>query len=188
METPPTIPATLLAPGRVVLARKVEHRGMVEGRVWVEAYLPFDPDAFAEFAAKAAELGTGAAGWQAAAKAFPDLAAKAMTPIDSHGEAMLAADLQALADGFLVESRKVDAYHDNQARAGVDVVGSFINGPEIESPKFWPGAWVVVLRLAPDSPEFQAVEKGELGAVSFQAMVRKFPIVPRVAPPLKVGA
>ncbi len=190
MTTPaPTDPATLLAPGRVVLARKVTNaRGMVEGRVWVEAYLPFNPEAFAAFAAKAAELGTGAAGWKAAAVADPELATKALTPIDAHGEAMLADDLEALADGFLVESRKIDAYHDQQVRPGVQVVGSFLNTAEVASPKFWPGAWVVVLRIAPDAPEFLAVEKGELNAVSFQAMVRKFPIAPRISPLSSVGA
>lgn len=189
MPTPSPTAATTLAPGRVVMARKVQNgRGMTEGRVWVEAYLPFNPEAFASFAAKAAELGTGIEGWKAAAAAEPELASKALTPIDSQGEAMLPADLELLADGFLVESRKVDAYHDMQARPGVQVVGSFLNTPEVASPKFWPGAWVVVLRIAPDAPEFQAVEKGELNAVSFMAMVRKFPIAPKVSPLSSVGA
>lgn len=189
MTTAHTSAVQPLAPGRVVMARKVTNgRGMVEGRVWVEAYLPFNPEAFAAFAAKAAELGTGLAGWKAAAAADPELATKALTPIDAHGEAMLAGDLEALADGFLVESRKMDAYHDQRVRPGVDLVGSFLNTPEVASPKFWPGAWVVIFRVAPDAPEFAAVEKGELNAVSFQAMVRKFPIVPKVSPLTSVGA
>lgn len=166
--------------GRVVKAETVTRAGMTEGRVWVEAYLPFDPEAFAAFTRKALELGGDEAAYQAAATADPELARKALTPIDSHGEAMLAEDLAELADRFLVESRKVDVMHDEQARAGVAVVGSFVNGPEIASPAFWPGAWVVVLKVEPWTPEFQAIQKGELNAVSFQAVVHKVPIV--VAP------
>lgn len=165
---------------RVVKAETVTRDGMEQGRVWVEAYLPFDPGAFAAFTRKALELGGGAEGYRAAMAAAPELARKALEPIDSHGEAMLAEDLEALADAFLVESRKVDVQHDEQARAGVSVVGSFLNGPEVGSPNFYPGAWVVVLKVEPWTPEFKAIKAGTLNAVSFQAVVHKIPIV--VAP------
>lgn len=156
---------------------------MEEGRIWVEAYLPFDPPSFSAFTALAVKLGGGAEGFTAAAAQDPELASKALTPIDAHGEAMLPADLRALADGFMVESRKIDVNHDEQARAGVHVVGAFVNGPEIESPHYWPGAWVVELKAAPWTPEYLAIKAGTLNAVSFQAIVKKVPIMVAAVPP-----
>lgn len=167
--------------GRAVKAEIVGRPGMEAGRIWVEAYLPFDVDAFADFTRKALELGGGAAGYGKAAAADPELARKALEPIDAHGEAMLPADLEQLADAFLVESRKIDVMHDEQARAGLHVVGSFLNTSEIASPHFAEGAWVVVLKVEPWTPEFQAVKAGTLNAVSFQAIVKKIPII--VTPP-----
>lgn len=166
--------------GRVVKAEVSGRPGMEQGRIWVEAYLPFDPQAFADFTRKALELGGGPDGYRAAATADPAMARKALDPIDSHGEAMLAQDLEALADGFLVESRKIDVNHDEQARAGVAVVGSFLNTPEVASPNYFPGAWVVVIKVESWTPEFKAIKSGALNAVSFQAIVHKIPIV--VAP------
>lgn len=175
--------ATAAHPGRVVKAVTSGRPGMEEGRIWVEAYLPFDPAAFQAFTRKALELGGGAAGYRAAALVDPELARRALEPIDAHGEAMLPADLEALADRFLVQSRRVDVQHDEVARAGVHVVGSFVNGPEIASPNFWPGAWIVVLKVESWTPEFQAIKAGTLNAVSFQAYVRKVPIVVTPQPP-----
>lgn len=145
---------------------------MTEGLVWVEAYLPFDPESFAAFAAKARELGSAVA----AATADPALAAKALDPIDAHGEAMLLEDLALLAHTFLVESRKIDVMHDEAARSSVRVVESFVNTPEVASPNYYPGAWVVVLKIDPGSPEWAEVEKGAIDAVSFQAFVKKVPV------------
>lgn len=144
---------------------------MERGRVWVEAYLPFDPEAYRAFARLAATLGPGVDGYRLAAEQDPDLASRALTPIDSHGEAMLAEDLEQLADAFMLQSRRIDVQHDNETRKTAHVVGSFVNTPEIGSPNFWPGAWVVVLAIDPGSPEFEQIKAGQLNAVSFQAIV-----------------
>lgn len=187
MPDAPTSPAALPAPGphagRVVKAVTSGRPGMEEGRIWVEAYLPFDPGAFEAFTRKALELGGGAAGYRAAALVDPELARRALEPIDAHGEAMLAEDLEALADRFLVQSRRVDVQHDEHARAGVHVVGSFVNGPEIASPNFYAGAWVVVIKVESWTPEFAQIKAGKLNAVSFQAVVNKVPIVVTPNPP-----
>lgn len=181
-QTPPTtedVQAPRLA--RVVKATTIERDGLERGRIWVEAYLPFDAAAFAEFTRLAVQLGAGGpANYRAAAASDPALARRALDPIDSHGEAMLPADLEALADRFIRESRKIDVQHDESARQGVHLVGSFVNGPEIASPHYFPGAWVTVLDVEPWTPEFQAIKAGTLNAVSFQAYVRKVPIVPLV--------
>ena len=148
-------------------------RGMVEGLIYVEAYLPFDPVAFAEFA----ELVAKAGGVEVAAASNPVLASKALEPLDSQGEAMLAQDLIQLAHGFITDSGRVDVMHDQQARKSVNVVQSFVNTPEIASPNFYPGAWVVAIKLEPGSVEWAKVEAGELDAVSFQALVAKVPVL-----------
>lgn len=157
---------------RVVKVRKGAGRGMADGLVWVEAYLPFDVQAFHAFSGLVAKHGSALE----AAAVDPELADRALTPIDTHGEAMLPPALQALAHGFLVQSRKIDVMHDRQARDEVQIVESFVNGPEIASPHFWPGAWVVVLKMDPEGETFARVESGELDAVSFMALVTKQPI------------
>jgi hypothetical protein len=168
---------------RVVKAETFTRDGMEQGRVWVEAYLPFDAGAFAEFTRKALELGGGDQGYRLAAQADPELARKALDPIDAHGEAMLPEDLETLADGFLVQSRKIDVMHDENARAGINVVGSFLNTPEVASPNFYPGAWVTVIKVEAWTPEFRAIKAGTLNAVSFQALVSKIPVVVTPAQP-----
>lgn len=154
----------------VVQVRK--GRGMQRGLIWVEVYLPFDAAAFAAFTALVLQLGSAVA----AAAHDPDLAKRALTPIDAHGEAMLAEDVEALAHGYLADSRAMDVMHDQSARSSLTVVESFVNGPEVASPHFWPGAWVIVMRVDPGSPEWDAIDAGKLGAVSFQAKVVKVPI------------
>lgn len=157
--------------------RKVKAAGLELGLVWAEVYLPFDVEAFAEFAALERKLGSTAA----AAKADPGLFDRAITPIDSQGEAMLPEDLELLAHRFLSVSRKFDADHDEAARKSVVLVESFINGPEVQSPHFFPGSWVAVFQVAKGSPEWERIEAGELRAVSFQAFVERVAITVREA-------
>lgn len=162
-----------------VIARKAPGaRGLAEGLIWVEAYRPFDPQALADFEALARKTPTpeGKPDYRKAANTDPALAKKALDPIDSHGEAMLQEDLVQLAHGFLALSRKMDVQHDGKARGSVTLVESFVNTPEISSPNFAAGAWVVVFKVAPDSPEWADIEAGNLNAVSFQAVVTKQPI------------
>lgn len=169
---------TTLAPKRFARVRKAG-RGMTEGLVYVEAYLPLDPEAFNEFTQKWVELGNA----EAVKAAHPELARKALTPIDTQGEAMLQTDVLELAHSFLTQSRKIDVMHDEATRDSVQIVQSFVNTEEIGSPHFWPGSWVTVLKVAKGSPEFAAIESGELDAVSFQAHVGKVPITADVEAP-----
>jgi len=154
------------------IARKSAPRGMDEGLVWVEVYLPFDPDAFRSFMALTAKHGSAAA----AAALDPELASKALDPIDSEGEAMMAPDLQQLAHGYLAGSRKVDVMHDEAAIETVQIVESFRNTEEVGSPHFAAGAWVVVLKVDKGSEEWRRIEANELDAVSFMAWTTKIPV------------
>lgn len=161
----------------VVRVRKAAGRGMAAGLVWVEAYLPFDSGAFAEFSALVKSSGS----IEAAAVANPELASKALTPIDSHGEAMLPADLEQLAHGFVANSRKLDVQHNRVPTSDLTLVESFINGPEVASPNFYPGAWVVVFKARPGSQVFLDLEAGKLDAVSFQDVVTKIHVIAKEA-------
>lgn len=167
--TPQTVRTARIQPR----ARVRKGRGMAEGLIYVEAYLPFDGEAFVEFSDLVKKHGGDVA---AASKASPELAKKALTPVDAHGEAMMAADVMALAHRFILQSRKMDVQHDEVARDTAHVVQSFVNTDEIASPHFWPGAWVVAIKLDPNSDEFRDVEEGKLDAVSFQALVAKIPV------------
>lgn len=173
-------PVRDLRSGRVVRVRKAEGgRGMAEGLVWVEVYLPFDPSAYVDFVQL---VGAHKGDAVAAAAADPELASKALTPIDAHGEAMLAGDVVALAHAYQVQSRKMDVGHDRQARASCQVVETFVNGPEIASPNFYPGSWVIVVKVAPGTPEWTALEAGTLDAVSFEGLVYKQPVTVQPVP------
>ncbi len=163
---------------RIAQVRKGDDRSMRQGLVWVEAYLPFDPQAFQAFTRKWIACGRSAT---AVEKADPELARRALTPIDSQGEAMLAEDVQALAHAFITKSRKMDVQHDERARKSLELVESFVNGPEVASPNFWPGAWVVVFRVEKGSQEWADIESGRLDAVSFQGWVTKIPIAANLA-------
>lgn len=157
--------------GRVKVAKSP--RSMEEGLVWVEVYLPFDPPAFAEFQSAVHKHGSV----QKATDADPDLADRALTPIDSHGEAMLPDDVRKLAHRFLQKSRKHDKFHDERPTDDVQLVESFVNSEEVASPHFWPGSWVVVMRVAKGSDTWRQIESGAIDAVSFQAYVHKRPVV-----------
>lgn len=160
---------------RVVIRKrgKPDARGMETGEIWVEAYLPFDPAAFARFEALVAAKSGNIADAVEEDLALADLA---LTPIDSHKEAMLQYDVTLLAERFLIESRKIDVMHDEKARATVFLAQSFVNTPEIASPAFFPGAWVTKLVIQAGSDEWDKVEKRALDAVSFSAFVTKIEI------------
>lgn len=165
--------------GRVVTRQVRKRAGMREGLVWIEAYLPLDVAAYAEF--MDLTMSAHAGDPVAAAAASPDLASKALTPVDAHGEAMLPEQVVKLAHEHVLRGARIDLMHDEVARDDVRLVESFVNGPEVASPNFWPGAWVVVLKVDPASPVFAAVDAGVLDAVSFQAWVIKQPVVINLA-------
>lgn len=148
-------------------------RGLTEGIVYVEAYLPFDPEAFADFQVL---LAKHAGDLHAATAADPALVSKALEPVDLHGEAMLQGDVIDLAHRFLLQSRKMDVQHDNITRDSLQVVETFVNTPEIESPHWYPGAWVVAFKVAEGSPEWAMIDDGTLDAVSFEALVARLPV------------
>lgn len=149
-------------------------RGLTEGLVYVEAYLPFDPDAFGAFGVEVLAHGGDVA---KAAAANPELASKALEPVDLHGEAMLQGDVIDLAHRFLLQSRKMDVGHDGIPRDSLQVVQTFVNTAEIESPHWYPGAWVVAFKVEEGSPEWGMIEEGVLDAVSFEALVARLPVV-----------
>ncbi|MGB0685821.1 MAG: XkdF-like putative serine protease domain-containing protein [Planctomycetota bacterium] len=164
---------TFQAAGRIKTHKVRKADGMSEGLVWVEAYLPLDIESYAQFQALVVKHGSAV---QAAA-INPELASKALTPVDAHGEAMLPEGVVQLAHGFITNCRKIDVLHNEQVRNDVQVVESFVNGPEIASPNFWPGSWVCVLKVDPASELFPLVESEQLDAVSFQGWVVKTPVV-----------
>jgi len=160
----------------------IKARDLEQGLVWVECYLPLDLEALGTFEKLAQDLGQpGQPDYQAAATADPELAAKALDPIDTHGEAMMADDVQQLAHVILTEGGGIDVMHDQVATKTAALVESFINGPEIASPHFAPGAWCAVIKVDQAGPEWPLIEAGELNAVSFMAVVSKVAV--RVALP-----
>lgn len=90
--------------------------------------------------------------------------------LDTYGEFMLPDDVEAMAHRFmrLDLSGVVDVQHDNVPRSAYPVE-SFI--AREGDPDFTPGAWVVGVKVD-DNLVWSAIEKGELNAFSFQAMVK----------------
>lgn len=175
MTTPSTDGRTITWKGQI------KGRDLVRGLLYVEAYLPVDLEALAQFEALAATDHAG--DYVKAAKASPELAAKALTPIDSHGEAMLQDDVIALAHLVIKRGGKIDVMHDQAPSGNARLVQTFVNTPEIASPNYWPGAWVTVIEVAKGSPEWAMVESGALNAVSFMAVVTKVPVALQIVPP-----
>lgn len=159
-----------------IKSRVRKGRGMTEGLLYVEAYLPFDPVAFTEFVKKWQELGSA----EAVEAAYPELAKKALVPIDTDGEAMLQDHVIKLAHAFMEQSQKMDVQHDGWERDSMQVVQSFVNTPEIASPNWWPGAWVTVIKVQKGTPEWDLFESGDLNAVSFQGDVIKTPVTANI--------
>ena len=94
--------------------------------------------------------------------------------IDSHGEAMLAEDIEAMCHEFMkVYAQKrgevIDTEHDNVA-VGAYPVESYI---ETESGKPWPvGSWIMGVKVE-DPVIWAKIKKGILNGYSFEAMVKK---------------
>lgn len=148
-------------------------RELTRGLVWVEVYRPFDLQAWQEWSKLVLAAGSHAA----AAELDPALASRALGPVDMHKTGMLAPDLERFAREYLVRSRRTDRQHDTVPREDVRVVESFINGPEVASPNFWPGAWVAVLEIDKDSKIWRDVESGVLNGVSIMAFAAIVEIV-----------
>lgn len=101
--------------------------------------------------------------------------------IDSHGEMMLAADIEIMAHSFMqrmVETKNavIDVEHDNNA-VGAYPVESYV---ETRTDMPWPaGSWLLGVKIE-DAAIWQKVKSGELNGYSFEAMVLKRPVVVEV--------
>lgn len=102
--------------------------------------------------------------------------------IDSHGEAMMAEDIELMCHRFmkLVAKRGgevIDMEHDNVAIAAYPVE-SYI---ETEDGKDWPkGSWIMAVKV--DDPTIWAkIKKGLINGFSFEAYVSKLATVVEVA-------
>lgn len=101
--------------------------------------------------------------------------------VDAHGEAMMAEDIEDMCHKFLQVVAKtggavIDKSHDNQALAAYPVE-SYI---ETEEEKDWPvGSWIMGVKIE-DPTIWASVKAGDLNGFSFEAMVRKLPIIVEV--------
>lgn len=101
--------------------------------------------------------------------------------IDAHGETMLAEDVETMCHEFmrLVALNKgavIDTEHDNVALSAFPVE-CYI---EKEEGNDWPvGSWVMGVKIE-DPGIWSDVKKGRLNGFSFEAMVRKLPVVVEV--------
>lgn len=88
---------------------------------------------------------------------------------DSHGDFMLAEDIQKMAHQFVrsLKVRKVDINHNNDP-VDASVVESFI-APE-EDKTFIPGSWVVGVKVN-DPKIWKKIKEGVLNGFSFEATV-----------------
>lgn len=101
--------------------------------------------------------------------------------IDSHGEMMLAADIETMAHRFMgrmVEAKGavIDTEHDNVA-IGAYPIESYVETVEGQP---WPvGSWILGVKIT-DPEVWRKVKAGELNGYSFEAMVQKRPVVVEV--------
>jgi len=96
----------------------------------------------------------------------------ALDQIDNHGEFMLPSHLTKLAHDFISNCRVVKIDHQGEDQF-VDVVESWINDDRVQSPNFYPNAWVITLSAARAPDIAEKIENGELPAVSFSALVHE---------------
>lgn len=101
--------------------------------------------------------------------------------VDAHGEAMMAEDIEKMCHEFLrlaasTKGAVIDKNHDNVALSAYPVE-SYI---ETEEGKDWPvGSWIMGVKIE-DPTIWAEVKSGKLNGYSFEAMVRKLPIIVEV--------
>jgi hypothetical protein len=91
--------------------------------------------------------------------------------LDSHGEFMLAEDIETMAHRFLTLDNlaaKIDTNHDNVPN-GSYPIESFI--AREGDPDYTPGAWVLGVKIT-DDLVWGKVKSGELNGYSFQSLVK----------------
>lgn len=93
--------------------------------------------------------------------------------IDTHGDAMAADEIEALAHAFLAESlnTRIDLMHNNKP-VGAVVVESFI--ARAGDTDFVEGSWVVATKI-PDKKLWAEIKQGKYSGYSMEVMVRKIP-------------
>lgn len=96
--------------------------------------------------------------------------------IDTHGDMMLAHDIEAMAHRFLsdlVLSKSIDTMHDNDATSCYPVESYIARKGDPDYPE---GAWVLGVKVV-DADIWSRIKKGELNGYSFEARVTKSPVV-----------
>lgn len=101
--------------------------------------------------------------------------------VDAHGEAMTPEAIEDMAYKFARKllgspDGRIDVMHDQQP-GRAQVVASFI--AEKGWSPYTEGAWVIGIQFD-DEPLWQAVKSGEMTGVSFQAWVKKNPVLAEV--------
>jgi len=108
--------------------------------------------------------------------------------IDSHGDIMLPEDIELMAHRFMQLKnldQAIDTEHDNVPN-GSYPVESFI--AREGDPYYAAGSWVLGIKIN-DFRVWNAVKSGELNGFSFQATVKKMPVVVEVDVPVQnIGA
>jgi len=93
--------------------------------------------------------------------------------MDSHGEAMLAEDIELMAHAFIGKSdgvkKTIDVQHDNEVISAYPVE-SFI--ARKGDPDYSEGAWVLSVKIE-DQEIWESVKSGELNGFSVEALVIK---------------
>lgn len=99
--------------------------------------------------------------------------------VDSWGEAMTAEDIETMAHRFMALklNKTIDEMHDEQPKQDVYPVESFI--ARKGDPDYPEGAWVLGVKVE-DSQTWEAIKSGQLNGFSFQAMVKKVPVVAEI--------
>ena len=96
--------------------------------------------------------------------------------VDTHGEFMLAEDIEQMEERFMKlddRNERIDRMHDN---VSVDAypVESFI--AKSDDALYTEGAWVLGIKVTDDQLWYD-IKSGKLNGYSFEAMVRKVPVV-----------
>lgn len=94
--------------------------------------------------------------------------------IDSHGDMMLAEDVEILAHSFMAKSlnSRIDIMHNNRPALAVAVESFIAKG----NSEFNEGAWVVSIKVH-DDDLWDDIKTGKLNGYSMEAMVLKVPAI-----------
>lgn len=96
--------------------------------------------------------------------------------LDTHHEMMLAEDIEEMAHRFMqLHGSTIDTNHDNIPNGSFPVESFIAKG----HPDYTEGAWVLGVKVA-DPVIWGMIKRGELNGYSFEAYVKKLPLVVEV--------